>query len=577
VFALAVAVFHRTWAWPSTTQVGAAGDADEYTWFLSWVPFAIGHGLDPLVSHYVAHPGGVNLMWNTSVLLPSFVLAPITVVFGSAFSYNVLVTGAPALGAAFAYMAFRRWTGRLPSLVGALIFAFSPYMASQSVGHPAQILLFSAPLMLVLADRVLVLQQGRAWLDGVLLGLVAWAQLLTGEEVLAMEAITAAVALVVLAAMARAEVPSRSRYAKRALAWAAGVFVVVSAPFLAVQYLGPYRVQNVHPANIYTTDLLNFFVPTRVTQFAPEVALRISHQFRGDGSEHGAYIGVPLALFAVLALILARRRLVTWAAFAIGLVAAVLSMGPTLRVLGHNTHLPLPGYVLQHVPLARNLLPDRFASMMTFGLALLVALGLDELRRSPTRTAGPAWALAGVGLAAILPTVHYPSSASPELGGYEAGWVCPAASSSVSAQRPAVALTVPADNELDLRWQAMAGFCFVMPTDTGMTGTNGGFAKGNNVLFKLGDPAVPLPALNAATRSQAAMEIREYGIKEVIVTPQSPAVPNWSWADQGAVAKWLAELLGEAPEQTPEVYHSYVWKSLPSISSIASGNFGPGR
>jgi predicted TIM-barrel enzyme len=42
------------------------------------MPFAVGHGLDPLVSHYVGFPTGVNLMWNTSVLLPSLPMAPTT-------------------------------------------------------------------------------------------------------------------------------------------------------------------------------------------------------------------------------------------------------------------------------------------------------------------------------------------------------------------------------------------------------------------------------------------------------------------------------------------------------------------
>ena len=76
-------------------------------------------------------------------------------------------------------------------------------MVSQSVGHLAQVLIMSAPLLLVLLDRLLVVQSGKAWLDGLLLGLLAWAQLLTGEEVLAMEAVTAAIAVAVALALSR--------------------------------------------------------------------------------------------------------------------------------------------------------------------------------------------------------------------------------------------------------------------------------------------------------------------------------------------------------------------------------------
>ena len=114
-FVLAAALWHNAWANPFSTQLGGLGDADEYAWFLAWMPYALGHGLDPLISHYANFPSGVNLMWNTSVVLPSFIMSPFTVIFGAAFSYNILMTTAPALSATFAYVAFRRWAAPLPS------------------------------------------------------------------------------------------------------------------------------------------------------------------------------------------------------------------------------------------------------------------------------------------------------------------------------------------------------------------------------------------------------------------------------------------------------------------------------
>jgi hypothetical protein len=573
VLVLAVLLFHRTWPRPFSTQIGAAGDADEYTWFLSWAPFSIAHGLDPLVSRYVAHPGGINLMWNTSVLLPSFVLAPVTAAFGSAFSYNVLATGGPVLDAAFSYLAFRRWTGRFPALAGALIFAFSPFVASQSVGHLAQTLLMSAPLMLIAFDRLLVVQAAKAWQDGLVLGLLGWAQLMTGEEVLAMEAATAAIAIVVLGVAARRQVASHFPHARQGAAVAGCVFAVLAAPVLAVQYFGPDRVQKVHPRNVYATDLLNFVVPTKITQFAPAAAVHLSRHFRGNGSEHGAYIGVPLVIFAVVALVVARRRLVTWVALAIAAGAGILSMGSKLHVAGHTTAVPLPGYVLAHLPLLDNLLPDRFASMTALGVGLLVAVGLDQLKRLRALPAVLSGTLACLGLAAIFPTIHYPNSASPLLTGFETGWVCPPAANGPA--RPPVALVVPAENELDLRWQAESHFCFAMPTDTGMTGTNAAYRKDLGVLLTVGSPGSALPALTAATRAEAAQEIRRLGIEEIIVAPQSPAVPNWTWADQAQAAAWVQQLVGEAPQKSSDIYYCLVWKSLPPASEIASGRFGP--
>jgi hypothetical protein len=569
---LAIALFHRAWAQPLHTQIGGAGDADEYSWFLSWAPFSMGHGLDPLITHYVNFPSGVNLMWNTSVLLPAFLASPVTVLLGAAFSYNLLATMAPVLCTTFAYVAFRRWAGSLPALGGALVFGFSPYMVSQSVGHLAQVLIMSAPLMLIVLDRLLVVQAGKAWLDGLLLGLLAWAQLLTGEEVLAIEAVTGAIALAVLYAVARREAGRQLAYALRGSAVAAGLFAVLSAPFLAVQFLGPYRVQDVHPRNAYVSDLLNFFVPTRLTQFAPAAALRISARFTGNASEQGAYVGIPLALFIVLALFLARRRTVTWVALAVAAGAGLLSMGPAVHFLGHVSQLYLPDYVLQKLPFFHNLLPDRFASTMTLGVGLLVALGLDELKRlRPSAIAG-GWALAGVGLVAIIPTVHYPNSDSALYKAFYTGFSCPL--SAPGSAHPPVALVLPVVNELDLRWQAESKFCFVMPSDTGMTGTNRGDVTGQGVLFTVGNPALPMPAMTAAVRQQAAQEIRSLDIKEIIVDPENPASPPGTPQGQAQLVAWVGWLLGQAPLQSTDPYISYVWKHLPSAADIASGHVG---
>jgi len=571
---LALALFHRDLSNLSNLQIGGAGDADEYSWFLSWLPFGLGHGLNPLASTYVNYPGGVNLMWNTSVLLPSLVMSPFTLLFGAAFSYNVLVSLAPLLSSAFAHMAFRRWTARLPSLVGALVFGFSPYVVGQSVGHLAQTLVMSAPLFLILLDRTLVVQSGAPVRDGLLLGVLAWAQLLVGEEVLAMEATCGVVTIGVLCFLNWDELPVHFPYARRALVAAGSSFAFLSAPFLAFQYLGPHRVEDVHPANAYVTDLLNFFVPTNLTQFAPAAALRVSARFTGNGGEKDAYIGIPLAVFLLLALVLARRRPITWAAMTLGLTGAVLSMGPTLHVLGHVTKLELPYSLVAKLPVLHNLLPSRFASVTTLGEGLLVALGTDELKRLRAGRKAGALALLGAGLATVFPSVHFPAATSPILSEFTSGFSCPAPAQQHPPGRPPVALVVPAVNELDLRWQAESGFCFVMPTATGLTGTNAGDVTRTGALLALSDPSLAMPLETPATRAEAAQEISDLDIRELVVAPQSPAVPSWGDPQQAQAVAWLEWLLGQAPQRGTGSYPDFVWRDLPPVGDIASGRVG---
>jgi hypothetical protein len=587
-FVLAFLLYRHAWRYANSVHIGVWGDADEYTWFLSWMPYALGHGLNPLHSSYVAFPSGINLMWNTSVLLPSFIISPLTVIAGPIVSYNALMTAAPALSTTFAYMAFRRWAGVLPALVGALVFGFSPAVASQSVGHMAQVILISAPLMLILLDRLLVVQSSRAWLDGLLLGLLAWAQLLTGEEILALEAVAALIGAVVLCAIndRRAVIP-RLGHAATGLVVAAVVFGILAAPFLGYQLLGPGNVQNVHPPNVYVNDFLNFFLPTNMTQFSPTwfrlmpwaaAGLPALAHYTGNGSEEGAYIGIPLLVLFVGSLILARRRKVTWVALAVAAGTALLSMGSTLHFAGHVSSskqglpVPLPDDYLQRLPFFQNVLPDRFALLMFLGVGLVLALGLSELHdlgRASRPIKATGWGLAVVGLAAIAPVIGYPYNASPPQPAFNTGWACPKRSS--PGGPPPTALMLPAVDELNLRWQAESGFCFTMPSATGMTGTNGGFVS-QDVLLSVGSPSYGLPPITPDLRQQAARELSLMRIAEIVVSPWQWSSPPETSADQAQLVGWVTSLLGQNPAHNGS---TYLWSHLPSATAIEAGSGSP--
>jgi hypothetical protein len=139
---------------------------------------------------------------------------------------------------------------------------------------------------------------------------------------------------------------------------------------------------------------------------------------------------------------------------------------------------------------------------------------------------------------------------------------------------PPVAFLLPVVNELDLRWQAESKFCFVMPSATGMTGTSRAQGQVNGILFRAGSPSMRRPPMTAAARQQAAQEIRDLDVQEIVVGPQSPAQPLWTYQDQAQLVSWVDWLVGHDPRQTHEIYITYVWDNLPSTSDIASGHVG---
>src|SRR6202042_2288429 len=75
-----------------------------------------------------------------------------------------------------------------------------------------------------------------------------------------------------------------------------------------------------------------------------------------------------------------RRRAVVLAG-GMTIIAFIMSMGSTLYVDGHDTHIPLPFVVLEHLPFIDGIDAARFALFATLFAAFILAIGLDEFHR----------------------------------------------------------------------------------------------------------------------------------------------------------------------------------------------------
>ncbi len=323
----------------STTTQCACEDAPQTDWFLAWTPYALLEGRSPWFSQHLVAPEGVNLMWNTLLPLPGVLAAPVTLTAGPLAAHTLLAV------LAFAGSATSMWwvAGRFATwpwarFAAGLLYGFSPYLVAQGTGHLNLSLVALPPVVLLLAHELLVRQRRRAGVAGALLGVVAFAQLMTTEEVLASTFVVAVAGTVVLLLQHR---PSRAqvRHAVVGLGTAAGVLTVLAAWPLRVQFLGPRRVtEPVQDASPYAADLLGAVVPT-VHQVLGTDA---TSGWGGNVSENGSYLGGPLlVLLAGLAWRWRSVPVVRWAAV-VGVVAWVLSLGERLHVAGTPTDLPLP-------------------------------------------------------------------------------------------------------------------------------------------------------------------------------------------------------------------------------------------
>ena len=535
---LTVGLFANTWAHPRGRWIGYDFDPILFIWYLRWMPFALAHGHNPLVSDYLNFPDGIHLMWNTSILLPAFVLTPVTVLLGVVVAYNVLSTLAVALSAWCAFFALRRYVRAPAAAVGGLLYGFSSFMLVQAANHPHLTIAVFPPLALLLLDEILVRQRRSPAAVGLLLGVVAALQLLTGEEILATTVLVAAIAVVVLALLHRDAVRARAPYAARALGAAALVGCVLGAYPLARQTFGPQHVfareSPVQVRGTYVLDVLELVVPSPRQELTFGAADRVAAKFKGQ-SEIGGYVGLPLLVLALVVVVLYRRdRLVQFVA-AVAAIVVLLALGPRPNVAGHSLPLPLPWVVPQRLPLLQSILPARLALLLFLLLAILVALFVDRTRlRTPAVVA-----ILAVAFAPLLPSLPFPSSASASPPFFTHG-ARPFTPGSVALVVPIA--SVSGGTTRPMLWQAKSGLRFRMPEGVVIAPSTASpeLELVHDRLTALGR-GERAPALPSGTRCTLARR----GIDWVVVGPMS--------AGRATTIAYLERVFGRAPARADGV------------------------
>jgi hypothetical protein len=458
---LALALLGRTWfgGHLSHRLVGVGGDPWEFVWFLSWFPHALGHGQWPFFTTALMAPGGANLLNTPSIALPSLLMWPATSLFGPVISYDVLCTLALALTAWVAYRALCRVTAnRASAWVGGLIYGFGGYTVGQTVAHAHLLIAVFPPLAAMLLDDVRRERRSAAR-TGALLGLCAAAQAFVSEEILATAVIMSGLALILCLWMLRPDRALLIRYVI-ALGAAAAAFALLAGPAIVYQLAGPEHVQGLFiPPGKYVNDLAGFVIPNHLQWLSTSGSRHVTNHFAGYDGEWGAYLGVPLLALLIYAGWRLRSRQIARAAGLLLVVAGVFSLGPHLRVWGHDTGIPMPWTILNRLPLIDNAVPSRFNLYLWLAAGTLVALLLDDLRRRPLlgrRTSG--WVLVTIALVPIIPAFTPSGMLSVPAVATNA-----AAFEKSAPHAKTVLITPFASGQIAMYAQAQAGFAYRIP------------------------------------------------------------------------------------------------------------------
>ena len=515
LYCLVGAAVVTMWLWrdPASRLVaGNSWDTDQFAWYFRYDATAVAHfRLPALTTEAMNAPQGVSVMWNTFMLLPGLLLAPLTLLAGPQVSLTVLMTAGFA-GSAFAMVVvLRRWGASLPAAaLGGGVYGFSPALVQSSLGHYDLQFAVLPPLIAHVALSLLTGRCGAgpraACRCGAVLGLLAAAQLFIAEELLFDTGLAIVVMTAVVAASRPRLIASRLRDVAAGLACGAGLAGLITGYPLWAQFFGPLH-QHSSPftPDFFKNDLAGFVQPSSFMALHTPGSAAFAGHFQGRLPEYLGYLGWPMLIVLVLVTVRFWRLLpvrVTMVAFA---VLAACSLGGTLLAggVGHGG-IKLPWYWLQTLPVTGAVIPDRFSIVADGAAAAAFAFGFDAAR---IRWPNAKRLVAVLAAAAVVPLVPRPLPDAP-VAALPAGWTTVFSALRLPAGAHVLVVPIPVATFTEaLRWQAdtgqpgsLVGGYFMGPTWAGQAATDGnGLSSEAMYLNQLWAKSAGVPVSSLAT------------------------------------------------------------------------------
>jgi hypothetical protein len=550
-----------------------SSDQALFEWLLSYGAHAIVNGENPLFASLLNVPDGVNLAVNTSITMYAVAFAPLTYLIGPPATFLVVLTLNLVATALAWYWLLSRHLVRSPwaALLGGLFIGFAPGMVSHANAHLNWTAGWLAPL---LVWRVLRLREPRHWLrNGLVLGLFVAMAFSIAAEGLFFTALACGVLLV-----AWATEPGRRQEARaavppflRGLAVAAVVAFALLAYPLWLHFFGPQRFHGTgFSPRIHSEDVLAYAAfPDRSLAGLAGLHWKLAP----NPTEENSFFGLPLLALAVACFVALRRnpavsRATVRALGVTAVVFTVLSWGPSLKIAGVMTPVPLPYALLGHLPIVNAALPARLALVVAPVVGLLLAFAVDRLG-----TGRPGWDTAppprrpmvrAAFLAALLPLLPMPLLTSeresiPQFitSGAWRDYVSPGG---VLTPVP-LTLDVTPDGQ---RWQAYAlahrqgefaipsGF-FLGPGGPDGRGRIGPVPRFTDALLLYVARTGVVPGITDADRARARADLRHWNVDAVVLADRVHGAEFDIHED--ALLETTTKLLGP-PERVQDVW---VW------------------
>lgn len=346
-------------------------DTAFFLWSLKWWGYAVTAGINPFFTNLLYYPFGVNIAWTTSIPSLSLLFYPLTQTAGPVFSYNLITLLNLGLSGLGVYLITKELGNRTSTAIFAgILFMFSPYLWGQIQGH-MNLFVVSPLIYIVYLYISLYKDKIEKWKYVLITGLLFAFMFGISQEITFSFIFFSFTGWIVGLFWFKKE---KLYQLFTATAQAGLISIILVLPFIysMLKDRTDYIFNN---PDIYSTDLVNIFIPTQTNLILGQLFKDISASFTGNISEQGGYLGLPVVAVAVYFLIKRKYGFVV----TLFLVTIVFSFGGYLHLCG-SPLIKMPWYVLENLPFFKHLLPCRFSLYAGFFAVILVAFFVDKIK-----------------------------------------------------------------------------------------------------------------------------------------------------------------------------------------------------
>lgn len=375
------------------THIPGSGSDGSDGWFFVWNLWWMKKALldlhtNPLYTNYILYPLGASLVFHPLTIFNGLISISLQSLFGLVGSNNIILILSFVLSGYGTFLLVDYIVNnKIAAFIAGIIFAFSPYKLAHVLTH-FDLITGTGWISFYVLFLIKTVKEPRiknAFLAGLFLLFTA----LSAYYYLVYLLMFTALYIGYIAISNRSAILNVKFVKKFSIL--ATTFAVGFSPifYFAVRDVlkGEYRpVPGWGAGEVYVADLLGFITPSVQHPLFGKLAAEISNKFMGHRVEWTVFVGYTVLILALFASIrYFRKKDIKFWVFS-GVIFFLLSLGPTLRVLGKrwpaitlfslhglDVGIPLPYIALHLIPFINSArIPSRFSIMMMLSLAILV-------------------------------------------------------------------------------------------------------------------------------------------------------------------------------------------------------------